>query len=498
MRLLRQLLTESVLLGVIGGALGLALAQWGMQAVLAGLPSALPRADEIHLDPRVLIFTLAISVFAGIVFGFAPAWRTAVPALSGSLKEGGRGVAAGHHRTQTIFVISETALALVLLVGAALMIRSLYALWSLDPGFDSRGVLTFSVAMSPQRSTTAPVVRESIREMLTRFGEIGGVQSPAIIAGSLPMAGDSELPFWVEGQPKPASDDEMNWAIFYAVTPGYWDTMKIPLVRGRQLTEQDNENTAQVMVIDEILARQLFPDADPIGKRLNIGLFETQPTIVGVVHHIEHWGLGAKGHQKLQGQIYLPFMQFPDRFAPLVAHSETIVARTKGAPETYAAAIRAASMNFDSSQVVYDFEPMDEIVSHSIATQRFVMMLLGGFAAIALLLAAIGIYGVLSYLVGQRTQEMGIRMALGARPWDVLRLILKQGTRMAAIGVSIGLLCALALTRLMASLLFGVSAMDPLSFCGVALLLMIIALVACYVPAQRATRVDPLVALRYE
>lgn len=497
-RIVRQLLTESVLLALVGGTLGIGLAQWGARAVLAAVPSALPRADEIRLDARVLGFTLAISLVAGILFGLAPALKTLRPNLHGTLKEGGRGASGSHHRTQNLFVIFETAVALVLLIGAGLMLRTLEALWGDNPGFDPQRVLSFNATLSPAKTSTAPLMRESYRDLLQRFAGLPGVESAALLAGSLPMKGDSDLPFWREGEPKPASDSQMNWTLFYAVTPDYLKTMRIPLLRGRFLTSQDTEKSMPVVAIDEELARKFFPNEDPIGKRINLGLLDTQPEIVGIVGHVNHWGLGNTGHDNLKSELYLPVDQVPDQFAPLIAKAQSVVVRTRNAPEMLSAPLRAATSQFDSQAVVYDFETLERIVSESIAAQRFSMMLLGIFAGLALVLSAIGIYGVISYFVGQRTQEVGIRMALGAQRGDVLWMILGQGARMALVGISIGVVISLALTRLMASMLYGVRAHDPLTFAGVALVVTAIATLACYVPAMRASKVDPMVALRYE
>jgi predicted permease len=496
--ILRQLLTESILLGVTGGVLGLLLAKFGTGALLTALPAALPRAEEIGLDLHVLLFTLAVSAFAGIAFGLAPALKISRSNLFETLKEGGRGSRGQHHRAQRVFVAAEVALALVLLVGAGLMTRSLAALWSIDPGFDAHNVLTFSLSLAPEKASNPVQIRASSREMLQRLAAVPGVQAVSESAGSLPMRGDSELPFWREGQPKPANDNDMNWSLFYAVTQDYWKTLGVQLVRGRYLMADDNENSHAVIDVDETFARRFFPNEDPIGKRVNLGLIGTQPEIVGIVHHVEHWGLGNTGHQTLQGELYLPLMQVPDQFMPLVARGLNILVRTAGPAQSFAGPLRSASAQFDSHQVVFDFQAMEAIVSDSIASQRFAMILLGAFAGVALILAAVGIYGVVSYLVGQRTQEVGIRMALGAQRRDVLRLVLGEGTKMAWIGVGIGFVAALGLTRLMASMLFGVSKTDPLTFAAVSLLLMAIVTVACYIPARRATRVDPMVALRYE
>jgi predicted permease len=497
-RVIAQLLTESVLLALAGGALGIALAKWGMQSVLAMVPTAIPRADEIRLDMHVLLFTFLISITAGIVFGLAPALKALRPDLHGTLKEGGRGSSGSQHRTQNAFVVLETALALVLLIGAGLMLRTLKVLWGADPGFDPRQVLTLSFTLSPSKTASAPLVRESYRELVRRYSALPGVESAAMMGGSLPMRGDSELPFWREGQPKPASDSDMSWTLFYGVSSDYWNAMRIPLLRGRLLTPQDKENTPNVIVIDEEFARKFFPNEDPIGKRVNLGLFDTQPEIVGVVGHVNHWGLGDTGHDNLKAELYLPLAQIPDKFAQLMAKGLSIVLRTHTAPESLSGPVRAATAQFDRDAVVYEFATMEQVVSESIAAQRFSMTLLGIFAGLALVLAAIGIYGVISYFVSQRTQEVGIRMALGAQRGDVLRMILGQGARMALIGVGTGLVVSLALTRLMATMLYGVSATDPVTFACVAVLLILVATFACCVPAWRASNVDPMVALRYE
>jgi putative ABC transport system permease protein len=497
-RIVRQLLTESLLLAIAGGLLGLAIAKWATQAVLGALPAALPRADEIALDSRVLLFTLVTSILAGVIFGLAPALRTARPDIHGTLKEGGRGVSGSRHSVQTFFVVSETALALILLVGAGLMMRSLLVLWRTDVGLDPKNVLTFSVAFLPQKEVNPAAIRVTHLSLVERFAAVPGVESVSELAGSLPMRGDSELPFWVEGQPKPPTEADMNWALFYGITPDYFKTMGIPLLRGRQLTRGDNESAPGVVIIDEYLAQRYFPGQDPIGKRLNFGLFNMTAEIVGVARHINHWGPGSKRGGQIQAEVYLPWVQFPDQVMPLLSRGVDFVARTAQSPESMADAIRSAASQFDPNMVSFNFMPMKRIISDSIAAQRFTMVLLGVFAGLALLLASIGIYGVLSYVVGQRTQEVGIRMALGAQRRDVLRMILGEGTRLTSIGIGIGLIASLVLTRLMSSMLFGVSATDPLTFLLVAVALTAVACTACAIPALRATRVDPMVALRYE
>jgi predicted permease len=497
-RVVRQLLTESVLLAVSGGILGLAIAQWGTRAVLAALPEALPRGDNVRIDGRVLLFMLGVSVLAGILFGLAPALKTLRPNLAETLKEGGRGSSGAHHRTQNLFVVVEMALSLVLLIGAGLMIRSLSALWHVKPGFNPHNVLTLTVGFPLERISTPAKAREAIREAAARFESIPGIEAASSMGGSLPMSGDSELPFWRAGQPKPATDSEMNFALFYAVQPDYLKVMGIPLLRGRFLSPQDDEKAPFAIVIDEDFARQFFPNQDPIGQHIHLGLIDKEGEIVGIAGHVKHWGLADTAHQNLRAEFYFPIVQFPDQIFSLIAGGLQMVVRTAGPPTAFTGAIRAASTNFDASQVVYRFLPMDRIVSNSIASQRFAMVLLAVFAALALVLSAVGIYGVISYVSGQRTHEIGIRMALGAQQRDVLRMVLGQGARLAVIGVGIGLAAALGLTRLMSKMIFGVRPSDPVTFAGVAAVLTIVALAACYIPARRAMRVDPMVALRYE
>lgn len=497
-RIIRQLLTESVMLGLGGGALGLLIAKWGTRAIVAALPDALPRTEEIAIDAHVLMFTLGISVLTGILFGLFPALKTLKPDMHETLKEGGRGGSGARHRAQNVFVALEMAMALVLLIGAGLMIRSLAVLWGLNPGFDPRHVLAYAVSLTSPPDVTADQLRANYRASLREFENLPGVEHVSMVGGALPMRGDSEIPFWIEGQPKPANWNEAPFALFYLVTPGYQPAMRIPLMRGRFLNASDDEHSAGVAVIDASFARKYFPGQDPLGKRVNLGLLEMAPVIVGVVGHVEHWGLGSREHEQVEPQIYMPVWQVPDRFWPLLANGGEWVARTSGAPAGIAGAIREAEAKVDSTAVVYAVQPMEEIVASSITKQRLTMMLLSAFSALALALSAVGIYGVISYLTGQRTHEIGIRVALGASASDVLRMILGEGIRITLIGVAIGVAAALGLTRLITKIIYGVSASDPLTFLGVSLLLTAVALLACYIPARRAMRVDPIIALRYE
>jgi predicted permease len=497
-RVVRQLLTESILLSLVGGALGLMIAAWGTRAALRVLPDALPRSNEIHLDLIVLLFTLGVSIFVGIVFGLVPALKTASRDLHETLKEGGRGGSGLRHRTQNTFVVIEMALALVLLVGAGLMIRSLAVLSGVSPGFNPHNALEFNIGSAQPLGGTPDQIRAVFLALHDRLASVPAVQSVSLEVGATPMEGDSEFGFWLAGQPKPASDTDMKMALFYSVQPDYLTAMGIPLLRGRFLTSDDDQHSPPVIVIDQEFAHLAFGNDDPLGKRVNFEILGTAPEVVGVVGHVKQWGLDEGSHSPVLAQFYFPISQIPDQFMPLLARGVGAVVRTNGSPLATVGGLRHALEEFDSQAVMYGTQPLDEVISDSIASRRFAMILLGVFAALALLLSAIGIYGVISYIVGQRVHEIGIRLALGAHPADVLRLILGQGTKLALLGVAIGIAAALALTRLMTKMIFGVSAHDPLTFAGVAIILVIVALAACYIPARRAMRTDPMVALRYE
>ncbi|HEU5233706.1 MAG TPA: ABC transporter permease [Terriglobales bacterium] len=498
LRLIRQLLTESALLGIIGGALGLVLAAQGTKFVLAAVPQALPRAQEIGIDTHVLVFTLVASLLAGVLFGLVPALRLWHTNLQQTLREGGRGTSGTRQRTQNAFVIAEMAIALVLLVGAGLMIRSLAVLWGVNPGFDPHNVLTFSVTTPPSVIRSPAQTRVAMRQLHDAVRNTPGIQAASLTDGALPMDGDSEVPFWLEGQPKPANTSDMNWALFYIAEPDYQKAMGFPLLSGRFISENDTQTSPPVIVIDEYLAHKYFPNENPIGKHLNIGLLDLQPEIVGVVGHVKHWGLDKDSQQKVQAQVYVPLNQIPDRFWPLLNRGAYLMLRSSVDPLTLLPALRASISKVNHEHVIYNVRTFDQIISDSLAERRFSMILLGLFAALALVLSSIGIYGVISHLVGQRVPEIGTRMALGAQRKDVLRLILGRGIALSAAGVILGSLLALILTRQMRSMIYGVTATDPLTFAGVALLLMLVATGACYMPARRAMRVDPMSALRHE
>jgi predicted permease len=503
-RLIRQMLTESVLLAMAGGALGLTLAAMGTRAALNALPATLPRAAEVRMDGRVLLFTILISVCAGIFFGLVPAIRTARGNVQETLKEGGRGGSGARHRVHGALAIVEMAMALVLLCGAGLLIRSLAALWNVNPGFQAQNVLTFGVALPPPMIKASPAaIRAALRDYDAKIAATPGVEAEALSWGAVPMGGEDDDTFWVEGQPRPASQNEGNWTLRYVVGPDYLSAMRIPLLAGRFFSERDDEHGERVAVVDDVLAKKYFPNADVLGKTINFTNPDGTPDpyqIVGIVGHVKQWGLDTDDQNSLRAQTYLPIRQLGDGAMMMVAPGVGVIVRSKGNVTGLMDSIRQTTERISKDEVISGVQSMNEIIAQSLAAKRFAMMMLGAFAALALVLASIGLYGVIAYLVGQRTHEIGIRIALGAQRGDVMRWVLGQGARMALVGVAIGLVASAGLTQLLAkqSLLFGVSARDPLTFAGVAGVLMLVALLACWIPARRAMRVDPIIALRYE
>ncbi|HTC66132.1 MAG TPA: ABC transporter permease [Candidatus Acidoferrum sp.] len=498
-RLIRQILTESTLLSVMGGSLGLLLAHWITRAALRMLPAEMPRAADIRMDSHVLIFTAAISLLAGILFGLAPALKSSDFFVSEALKESGRGSSGTKHSAQSAFVILEMAMALVLLIGAGLMARTLTRLWDIQPGFDPHNVLTFSISLPPSMSKSSPAaIRAAFRNIHKQFGSTRGVQALSVSWGAVPLGADDEQLFWLDNQPKPANVNDMNWTISYVVEPDYLKTMGIPVMRGRFFTVADSENAQHVVVIDEVLAHKFFGNEDPLGRHITLQQGESKAEIVGVVPHVKQWGLDSDDTQQLRAELYVPFMQLPDAAMKLAPTGTTIMVRSDGSDPQLFDSLRRVNKQMSGEQVIYGAQTMEEIISASLSARRFPMILLGVFAALALILSSIGIYGVISHLVGQRTHEIGVRIALGARRWDVLHLILSQGAKLTLLGIVIGVAASLGLTKLMSRMLYGVSASDPLTFIGVAILLSLVALAACYIPTRRAMRVDPMVALRCE
>jgi predicted permease len=500
-RVMRQLLTENMLLAIAGGTLGLLLAWWGTTAGLSVLPHTLPRADNVRINLRVLLFTLIVSLLAAVLFSLAPALKRPRGGLHEALKEGGRGGSGVRYRTQGVFVITEMALTMVLLVGAGLSIRTLIGLWSVSPGFDAHGMLSFNVGLPPSVANgDAAQIRASLRQLTEKIAAVPGVQAVSLMNAAFPMGDRYGLDFWVEGQPKPTPGVEVSNSVWYLVGPDYLNVAKIPLLRGRFLTAHDDAaNFPGVCVIDEEFAREHFGTADPIGKHLNFDLVYKQLEIVGVVGHVKQFGLDENlAHTRTQAQLYASALQLPDDLTKAWVPLTGYVVRTEGSPDAFAVSIRDAVRGFNNKAILFHLETMDSVIARSLGARRFVMILLAVFAGMALALSSIGIYGVVSYLVGQRTHEIGLRIALGAGRSDMLRLVLANGMKMTLAGVAIGIVAAVALKRLIETLFFGVSATDPLTFIGVAGVLLVVAMAACWVPALRATRVDPMVALRHE
>lgn len=508
-KILGQLLTESVVLALLGGALGLLLAQWGTSAALAAVPETVPRAGDIGLDPRVLLFTLVVSVAVGILFGLVPALKTSGTDVGASLKDTGRAISMYRSRTQAVFVVGEMAMALVLLIGAGLMIRTLAYLWDRNPGFDPHNVLSFGIDPPPSLADQPPdAIRAALARIHTVIRSTPGVERVSLDWGAHPMESDDEVGFWPEGQPQPRRQADYESALEYVVEPEYLQTMRIPLLRGRFLSDADNGRSERVAVIDDRFAQKYFPGQDPLGKQVKIFDFDADPsertwiafTVVGVVGHVNQFGLADDAARPLQAQMYRSLMQGSELFTRNAAQGFSVFVRFHSSlsPKAFFETIRSALLTDNAQMIVSGDKSEEEIVAGSIANQRFSMVLLGVFAVLALVLASVGIYGVLSYLVGQRRQEIGVRMALGAKRVDVLRLVLSDGARMTLLGIAVGIVAALLLTRLMASMLCGVAPSDPLTFAIVALFLSGVALLACYIPARRASSVDPVVALRYE
>jgi len=492
-RATRQLLTENVTLGLIGGGLGLALALASLRILVRLVPVDVPRLGGIGLDTRLLLFAFVISLLAGILFGLAPALRVAKTSLTESLNESGRGSGSGgkeHSGLRSALVVSEVALAVILLLGAGLLIQSFVRLTRVNPGFDPHQVLTFQLDAPAQGQD--PRIQAFYHAVVARIGALPGVRSASAVA-SLPLTGDNiASSIEIEGEPTPMGSRPM--ADFNAVEPNYFRTLRIPLVAGRDFAELDNPKSTPVVIVNQTLARRFFPHQNPIGRHVRPGIgngyMPGEPPmreIVGVIADVKQSGLDAEAAP----EVYAPLAQSP--FDPMF-----VVARTGTDPGSLVETARREVASLDKNAPMYHVETLDEYFAQSAAGTRFVTLLLAGFAGLALLLACLGIYGVISYVVIQRTHEIGIRMAVGAQKGDVLRMVIGQGLRPALVGVGIGIAAALKLTRVLASMLFGVTPSDPLTFLAVALILTGVALLACYIPARRATTVDPVVALRYE
>ncbi|MGH9747501.1 MAG: ABC transporter permease [Candidatus Acidiferrales bacterium] len=505
-RLIRQLVTESLMLALAGGALGLVIAYWGVGAVRALVGDSVPRVNEIRVDPFVLGFTFVVSILTGLIFGLAPAWHGAKTNLQDALKDGGRGGSAGggSRRLRGALVVSEIALAVLLLVGAGLLIRSFRQLIEVSPGFQTQHLLTMEISLPEKPYPDGAPVQAFFKQLTERVSTIPGVQAAGAVS-QVPLSDSySSGSTFVQDSSTTSAMRLPKFGNFPFIeadqrtaTPGYFQALQIPLVRGRYLAGSDAAEAPFVAVVDTDFAQRFWPNQNPIGKQIAIDATpDSKPdkpvlrwrTVVGVVGHVRHYGLDSRGRE----QAYFPAAQ--------IAYSRDLylTVRTTVEPASVTNAIRQQVAAIDPEMPIYNIATMDELLAHSVAQPRLNLTLLAAFASIALLLAAVGVYGVMAYAVTQRTHELGIRMALGATQSDVLKLVLVEGGRLAVIGLGVGLIASVVLTRLMASLLFGVKPTDPVTFTLVAAVLAGVALIACYIPAHRATKVDPLIALRHE
>lgn len=509
-RILRQLLTESLLLSLCGAIVGVLLAVWGIDWVTTFLSGdstsfrvRMPRLSEIKLDSVALFFTLGISLVTSVLFGLAPALAASKPDLNHVLKEGGRGTTGGRNRLRESLVVAELALALVLLIGAGLLMNSFVKLQNIDPGFDPHNVLTMTVSLSGATQYVGPSREAFYQQVLSQIKALPGVESASAI-NHLPLAGDQwSRGLTIEGRPLPPPGQEVV-AVFRVSRPGYFQTMGIPLRAGRDFTDRDTPDAPGVVMINESLAKRQWPNDNPIGKRITIGDVRvnssgTGPrwmTIVGVVKDVKQDNWMGQPYN----EFYLPFQQSQDFYASNSRQytSMTLVVRTNVDPQSLTKAVQEAVSSIDRNLPVSSILTMEQVVANTLWQQRFNLQLIGLFAGLALVLAAIGLYGVMAYSVAQRTHEVGLRMALGAQRSDVMKLIVGQGMKLALLGVVLGVIASFGLTRLMSRLLFDVNATDPVTFAVIAVVMLLTALLACWLPARRATKVDPLVALRYE
>jgi predicted permease len=495
-RMVRQLLTECIVLSLTGGALGVVLAGFGLRALLAALPHSLPRAGNIGLHIPVLLFTAGASVAVGILFGLAPALRCASTDVRSALQSSARGTTSARHRLLGRLVVVQFALTLVLMTGAGLLLRSVQNLWRVNPGFNMQHVISFRVGLSPSLTTTPDRTRTAWQQLLSRINELPGVEAADLTNIVLLSGGDNGGPFWI-GTSQPPSLQEAPHALYFWTGPDYLKTMGIPLLQGRFFAPSDRIGSDKVVVIDNVLAKRFFPNQNPVGRTLTVAHWGAA-RIVGVVGHVHNWGLDDPGTY-LPQQIYIPVYQLPDAMVTDFFRTLTVIVRSPLPPGELMPAIRKVVFASGPDQPVYDVKTIGEVVSESMATRNMAILLLGVFAGLALLLSSVGIYGVVSYSVMRRTQEIGIRMALGADKSRVFRMIVSQGIWMAGAGLGLGMVAAIALVHVLPSfshLLYGVGRSDPLTLFCVSAALLAVALAACFLPASRAMRTDPMRALR--
>ncbi len=490
-RLVRQLLTESVVLATFSGAIGLLLTYIGLKALIAIAPDNVPRLNEMSIDARVLVFTIGVLMITGIIFGLVPAFQASKPDLNETLKEGGRGSTGGARgrRVRNVLVVAEVAFALVLLTGAGLMIRSFIRLQEVKPGFNPEHLLTMRLRLPQTKYADAAQLTPFYQQLIERVRALPGVKTAGTVS-HLPLSGAYQSGTVTVEQPSASIDNASFECDRRVVSPDYFEAMGIEVMNGRAFNDHDKQGALMVCLVNETFARRFWPNEDPLGRRVKIGGAQsTAPwlTIVGVVAHVKHYGLSAQGREF----IYFPYTQTP-------ARQMFLAVRTEGDPSNLIGSVRNEIASMDPDQPVADIRNMEQIVYGSVAQPRFNTLMLGIFAVVALILAAVGVYGVMNYSVAQQTHEIGIRMALGAQQNHILAMVIQQGFVLVGIGVAIGLAGAFVITQFMSSMLYGVKAMDPTTFVGVAIILALVALVASYIPARRATRVDPMIALRYE
>lgn len=496
--LMRQLITESMLLATLGGGLGLLLSFWGKDLLLAVSPADFPRAAAVNIDGRVLLFSLLLTLFAGFALGLAPAIQHTKSDLNSDLKEGGRDAAGvTRNRVRSLLVVVEIALSLMLMVGAGLLLKSFARLRGVSPGFDASNVLAVRFSLPAARYSSGASVKLFYDKISSRIAVLPGVEGVSAVS-ALPLSGlIARTTFTIAGHP-PANASEVPAAQHRWVGPAYFQTMKIPLVRGRDLSDRDSDHSPGVIVIDQALQRRFFGSQEPLGTHVLIDMGDGNPArdyeVVGIVEDVKHMGLTDESTPTLYG----PIPQAPKSAVPFLANNLSLVVRTGVDAEALNASVRKELRNVDVDVATAGVRPMGQFLAASVAARKFNLELLAVFAATALLLAAAGLYAVIAYLVSQRTREIGIRLALGAAPRDILRLMIGQGMKLTVIGVAIGFVGAVALTRLMSSLLFAVAPTDLVTYTVSAIALTLVALLACFIPARRATKIDPLVALRYE
>jgi len=498
-RLVRQCLTESALLGLSAGLLGVLIAADGISPFVRMWPGALPRAEEVRLDWHVLLFAFGVSMLSGLLFGLAPALRAPFGNLERRLRTGARSIAGSSRHLHNIFVISEIAFAIILLVSAGMLGRTLLHLSSLDPGVDVRNVLVTRMALSPATLAAPAKTRAAWKDVLARARSVPGVQSVATV-DTFPMrSGDNEQGYWINADVPPTN--KLPFALLTSVSADYLNVMRIPLRRGRFFDDHDTLDSTPVIVIDEVLAQNAFGTQNPVGKRLwipDMGYGGNVFEIVGVVGHVRHWGLAGDDQAKVRAQIYYPFDQLPDNFMHRWSELMSIAVRSDIPPLSVLASLRSELKGVGGDQVLYEVRTMEQLANESLAEQRFLLLLFGIFAGLALLLACIGIYGVLAYLTGQRVPEIGVRMALGATAGEVTRMVLRQSLGMIFVGVGVGIFAALAAARLLVHAVNGMQSTEPSTFIITIPILVVAALLASFGPARRASRIDPITALRQD